>query len=111
MIEPRLMVRHHRFHLTKRRSAAELGEQQHEELIAGRKATRRLVGPISVDQPVKGRPRNEFEDVVENAIGMAHGVDPFRVQVSRETLETSRINVVRPFKQNSCRTAVRQARP
>src|SRR5271166_6986959 len=36
---------------------------------------------------------------------------PFRVQVSRETLETSRINVVRPFKQNSCRTAVGQPRP
>ena len=79
MIEPRLMARHHGFDFAQRRSAAELREHQHQELIAGRKATRRLVGPIFVDQPVEGRPRDEFEDVVENAIGVAHGVDPFFV--------------------------------
>jgi hypothetical protein len=77
MIEPRLMARHHDFDFAQRRSAAELSEQQHEELIAGRKATRRLVGPLFVDQPVERRPRDEFEDVVENAIGVAHGIDPF----------------------------------
>jgi hypothetical protein len=37
---------------------------------------------------------------MEDAIDMAHGVDPFRVLMSRETLDTSRINVVRRFKKN-----------
>jgi hypothetical protein len=31
---------------------------------------------------------------------MAHGVDPFRVQMSRQTPDTRRINVVRRFKKN-----------
>jgi hypothetical protein len=76
MVEPRLMARHHRFHVTKRRSAAKLGEQQHMELIARRKAADPSVGPEFADQPVEGRPWNEFEDVMENAIGVPHGIDP-----------------------------------
>ena len=72
------MARHHGFDFAQRRSAAELGEQQHKELIARRKATHCVAGPI-FDQPVEGRPRDEFEDGVEDAIAVAHGVDPFFV--------------------------------
>jgi protein-S-isoprenylcysteine O-methyltransferase Ste14 len=80
-------------------------------MAAGGETALGRVGPIVLDQPIESRPRNQFEHVVENAIGVAHGVDPFRVQVSRETLETIRINVVRRFKQNLCRTAVGLTRP
>ena len=73
------MARHHGFDLAQRGGAGELAVQQHKELMAGRKASRPIVGPIFVDQSVERRPRNEFEDVVQNAIRVAHGVDPFFV--------------------------------
>jgi hypothetical protein len=77
MIEPRLMAGHHRFDFPQRRSASKLGKQQRFELMARRKAAHRIVGAEFADQSVESRPRDQFEEVVENAIGMAHGVDPF----------------------------------
>jgi hypothetical protein len=37
---------------------------------------------------------------------MLHGVDPFRVQMIRNQLETSRINTVHFFKHRPCQTLV-----
>src|ERR1019366_182246 len=65
-----------------------------------RELANQVVRPVLLDQFVETRPRNQFQHVMEDAIDMAHGVDPFRVLMSRETLDTSRINVVRRFKKN-----------
>jgi hypothetical protein len=76
VIKPRPMARHHRLDFAQRGRAAELGEQQRQELMPRREAPHRLVGAEFGDQFVKRRPRNQFEQVVEDAIGVAHGVDP-----------------------------------
>jgi hypothetical protein len=41
---------------------------------------------------------------MKNDILMRHGVDPLRVQMIRNQLNTRRINAVRFLKQKSCRT-------
>ena len=56
-------------------------------------------------------PRKIFHEFVKHDSLMRHGLAPFRVQMPRKHLETSRINAVRPFKHKLCRTAVGQARP
>ena len=78
------MAGHHRFDLAQRRSAAQLGKQQRYELIARLETARRRVGPVFINQFVESRPRNQFEDVMEDAIGMAHGVDPFSCPVESQ---------------------------
>jgi hypothetical protein len=41
---------------------------------------------------------------------MRHGLDPLHVQLSRETLDSIRINAVRLAQQKTSRTAVAQGR-
>ena len=48
---------------------------------------------------------------MKNDILMPHGVGPFRVQMIRNQLEASRINAVRLFKHEPCRTPVGSSRP
>src|SRR6185437_8341459 len=43
---------------------------------------------------------------MQNDILVTHGVDPLAVQMIRNPLNSSRINVVHFLKQKSCRTAV-----
>jgi hypothetical protein len=111
MIEPPLMARHRRLDLAQRPGAAQLREQKRAQVLARGEAARPLVAPMLPNQPVEGRPRNAFQKIVKDAIPVPHGFDLFRVPMSRETQETSRIKAVRLSKQNSCRTAVGQARP
>ena len=47
------------------------------------------------DQLLEHAPWNLLQKVVKNAILMPHGVAPFRVQETRQRLNTSRINTVR----------------
>jgi hypothetical protein len=77
MIKPGLVARHDSLDLAKRRGAGQLGEQQADELIARLKTAHRAVGGLFGDNFLEIRPRNQFEDVVKDSIGMAHGVDPF----------------------------------
>jgi hypothetical protein len=63
--------------VAQRRGACQLGEQQRNELMARRETARQRVRPIFAHQPVEGRPRHEFEDVVKNGFLKAHGVDIF----------------------------------
>src|SRR6185437_15585134 len=48
---------------------------------------------------------------MQNDILVTHGVDPLAVQMIRNPLNSSRINVVHFLKQKSCRTAVGLTRP
>ena len=100
VIEPSAVASHRRADLAQRRAAAQLTKQQRLELMPRRELANQVVRPVPLDQFVETRPRNQFQDVVEDAIDMTHGVDPFRVQMSRQTPDTSRINVVRRFKKN-----------
>ena len=70
------MAPHHRFDLAQRTSARQLGEQQANELIARLEAAHALVRTLLGDEFIEIRPRNQFEDVVEHSIGVAHGVGP-----------------------------------
>ena len=69
------------------------------------------VGIVTIHKPIEHRPRNLLQKPMKNDILMPHGVDPFRVQMIRNQLETSKINAVRFFKHAPCQTAVGQARP
>jgi hypothetical protein len=77
MIEPALMARHRRFDLAQRRCAAQLREQERGQVLARGEAARPLVAPMLRNQPVKGRPGNPFQKIVEDAIAVSHGFDPF----------------------------------
>ncbi|MBC7953926.1 MAG: hypothetical protein H7Z12_19170 [Rhodospirillaceae bacterium] len=46
-----------------------------------------LVGTILADKPIKRSPWNMLQKIVQNAILVPHGVDPFRVQETRKTSE------------------------
>ena len=105
------MARHRRLDPAQRTRAAQLREQKRVQVLPGGEAARPLVAPMLPNQPVEGRPGNEFQKIVKDAIPVPHGFDLFRVPMSRQTQETSRIKAVRLSKQNSCRTAVRRARP
>jgi hypothetical protein len=50
---------------------------------------------MRANQLLKHAPRNVLQKIVQNAILMPHGVAPFRVQETRQRLNTSRINTVR----------------
>jgi hypothetical protein len=62
------------------------------------------------DKPIKRSPGNMLQKIVQNAILVPHGVDPFRVQETRQRLNMSRINAMHPVQQRLCRTAVAQGR-
>ena len=75
----------------------QLAEKQRDELLARREPAHQVVAPCSSTSLSNVAPRNEFENIVENAILVSHGVDPFRVQSSRQTLwNRDKINAVRP---------------
>jgi hypothetical protein len=77
MIEPALMARHRRFDFAQGRSAAELGEQKRAQVLARGEAARSLVAPMLPNQPVEGRPRDQFQKIVKDAIAVSHGFGPF----------------------------------
>ena len=77
VIEPALVARHRRFDVAQRGGAGELRKQQRDQLIAGRELAHQFVAPVLFHKLVEGRPRDKFENAMEDAILMAHGVDPF----------------------------------
>ncbi len=64
------------------------------------------IAAMLANKAVMDPPRNVFDDLVKNDSLTPHGLAPFRIQMPRKQLETSRINVVRPFKHKLCRTGV-----
>ena len=102
MIEPALMARHRRLDLAQRGSAAQLREQKRRQLLARGEAARPLVGPELIHPPGRRPPRERVSAHRERRYSCAARLWPFRVPMSRETQETSRIKAVRLSKQNSC---------
>ncbi len=68
------------------------------------------IAAMLANKAVMDPPRNVFDDLVKNDSLTPHGLAPFRIQMPRKQLETSRINAVRPFKHKLCRTGVGHAR-
>ena len=59
-----------------------------------------------LDQPIENIPGNELQNLMKNAILMAHGIALIRVQTIRNPLNPRRINAVHILKHNSYRTPV-----
>ena len=76
VIEPRLVARHRRFDLAQRAGAGQLAVQQRDQLVTGLELAHQFIAAVLVHKPIERAPRNEFEQIVENAILMPHGVDP-----------------------------------
>jgi hypothetical protein len=77
MVEPPLMARHRRLDLAQRGRAAQLSEEKRRQMLARGEPARPLVAPMFPNQPVEGRPGNQFQNIVEDAIPVPHGFDPF----------------------------------
>jgi hypothetical protein len=71
------MARHRRLDLPKRASAAQLRKQQRAQVLTRGETARRNVRPVLLHQSVEGRPGDEFQDIVKDAIPVPHGIDPF----------------------------------
>ena len=111
MIQPPLMAPHRSLDIAQRTRARQLAIQQRQQLTFGRETAHQLVAPVVLHKPVELRPGNQFQNVAKHRIRMGHGADPFHVQLSRQTLDTIRINAVRLAQQKSSRTAVGLTRP
>ena len=71
-----------------------LAVKQRDELALGRQTTDAVIRLVIRDQTIKLAPRNPLQQIVENAIVVPHGDVLFRVQETRQRLNTSRINTV-----------------
>src|ERR1700733_4840761 len=111
MIKPPLMASHRSLYVAQRTGARQLAIQKRDQLTLCRETAHQFVAPMALHKPVELRPRNEFQYVAKHRIRMGHGTDPLHVLLSRQTLDTSRINAVRLAQQKTSRTAVDQARP
>src|SRR5262249_22708234 len=106
VIKSPLMARHRGFNGAKRIGPCQLTEQKRNELMSRLELANEFIRPVFLHKTIENRPRNQFQDVMQDAILMPHGVDPFRVQMIRNQLEASRINVVHSIKHEPYRTAV-----
>src|SRR5260370_22847045 len=95
-----------RFNLAQAPCAAKLRIQHRDQMGLGLYDAPIPVGFVLIHKLIEGRPRNMLQKPMKNDILMPHGVDPFRVQMIRNQLETSRINAVRLFKHEPSRTLV-----
>jgi hypothetical protein len=77
VIEPALVAGHRRLDLAQRAGAAQLGEKKRRQLLARGEAARPLVAPMLPNQSLERRPGNQFQKIVEDAIPVPHGFDPF----------------------------------
>src|SRR6266404_8878767 len=100
-----------RFNLAQAPCAAKLRIQHRDQMGLGFYDAPIPVGFVLIHKLIEGRPRNMLQKPMKNDILMPHGVDPFRVQMIRNQLETSRINAVGLFKHEPCRTLVGSSRP
>jgi hypothetical protein len=52
-------------------------KQQRAQVLTRGETARRNVRPVLLHQSVEGRPGDEFQDIVKDAIPVPHGIDPF----------------------------------
>jgi hypothetical protein len=53
-----------------------LAVQQRDQLVTGLELAHEVIAPMLVHKSIELAPWNEFEQIVENAILVPHGVDP-----------------------------------
>ena len=88
VIEPHRVALQAAHHLPQAGRPRQLSVQQRNELVLGRKAANVLVRPVLGNQSIKLAPRNLLQQVVENAILVPHGVDPFSYLVNVANVQT-----------------------
>src|SRR5271166_2010089 len=99
------MAAQHRFYLAQALGGSELSMEHGDQMRFGAKPAR-IIAAMLRRKAVMDPPRDIFQEFVKHESLMRHGLPPFRIQMPRKQLETSRINAVRPFKHKLCRTAV-----
>src|SRR5208337_4904446 len=104
------MAAQHRFYLAQALGGSELSMEHGDQMRFGAKPAR-IIAAMLRRKAVMDPPRDIFQEFVKHESLMRHGLLPFRIQMPRKQLETSRINAVRPFKHKLCRTAVGLTRP
>ncbi len=75
MIEPRLVALHRRDDLAEARGAGKLTVQQRHELALRAERANAAVGLVLLHTPLERSPGNELQDVVKEAILVAHGAN------------------------------------
>jgi len=112
MIEPRPVALDPADDLTQARRSGKLPVQHRQKLTSGRQPAHPRVGPVLLHQRIELLPREVLQQLMKNAIVMAHGIDPPLVSGSfPNNPRPSGINAVRYVQQKTYRTAVTQARP
>ena len=76
MIEPRLMAGHRRPDCAQRLRAGKLSVEQRDKLMPRFELAHQFIAPVPGHQGVEKCPRKQFEQIVEDGILVAHGVDP-----------------------------------
>jgi hypothetical protein len=76
MIKPRPLALHRADDLAQARRTGQLAIQQRQKLAFGGQPAGPRVSPVRPDQPVEFRPRDMLQQLMKNAIVMAHGADP-----------------------------------
>ena len=71
------MAGHRRLDLAQGAGTAQLGEEKRRQMLARGETARRLVAPMLPNQSLEGRPGDQFQNIVEDAISVPHGFDPF----------------------------------
>ena len=110
MIKLAAMAAKPRFDLAQALGGGELSIEHVDQMRLGAEGAP-VVAAMLAHKTVMDPPRNIFREFMKHDSLMRHGLAPFRVQMPRKQLETSRINAVRPFKHKLCRTAVGLTRP
>ena len=63
--------------LAQRIRPGELAVKKRDKLVARGQLAHEFIAPMPLHKPIEDVPRNEFHNIAENSILMAHGVDPF----------------------------------
>src|SRR3974377_2194523 len=112
MIEPRPVALDPADDLTQARPSGKPPVQHPQKLTSGRQPAHPRVGPVLLHQRIELLPREVLQQLMKNAIVMAHGIDPPLVSGSfPNNPRPIGINAVRYVQQKTYRTAVGSSRP
>jgi hypothetical protein len=110
MIEPVLMAGHGLLDLPQALGARKLRIDERNQLAPRRQSAHARVGAVLIHKAVEQTPRHELQQLMQQAIVMPHGAEPFLCPSCRQALESqlNQRHALCPPKLN--RTAVGQAR-
>jgi hypothetical protein len=97
--------------LAQRIRPGELAVKKRDKLVARGQLAHEFIAPMPLHKPIEDDPRNEFQNIAENSILMAHGVDPFSSPDDLLNLPNRVESMPCALSTKLNRTAVGQARP